>query len=129
MSWLTVHTDTECCYLSTTGRRSGRVHEVEIWFGVVGDTLYLISGNGPSADWYRNAIASPSVTVRIDGDIRDGVARQVQDPSERRGVGELMGAKYPWDGDPSIGLTFEAWCFDVPLLAIDGWQERERFER
>ena len=57
MSWLTPHIDTECCYLGTTGRRSGRVHEVEIWFGVIGDALYLISGNGPGADWYRNALA------------------------------------------------------------------------
>jgi deazaflavin-dependent oxidoreductase (nitroreductase family) len=129
MNWLTAHADTECCYLSTTGRHSGRVHEVEIWFGVVDDTLYLISGNGPDADWYRNAIASPSVTVRIDGDVRVGVARPVQDPSERHRIGELMGAKYPWDGDPSIGLTFEAWCFDVPLLAVAGWQEQERPER
>jgi hypothetical protein len=29
-----------------------------------------------------------------------------------------MGEKYPWDGDPSIGLTRHAWCFEVPLLRI-----------
>jgi deazaflavin-dependent oxidoreductase (nitroreductase family) len=122
MSWLTPHIDTECCYLGTTGRRSGRVHEVEIWFGVVHDSLYLISGNGPGADWYRNALADPAVSVRVGGDTRTGVARTVVDPQERRQVGELMGAKYPWDGDASIGLTFEAWCFDVPLLAVSGWR-------
>jgi deazaflavin-dependent oxidoreductase (nitroreductase family) len=129
MSWLTPHIDTENCYLGTTGRRSGRVHEVEIWFGVVGDSLYLISGNGPGADWYRNALATPAVSVRIDSDTRVGVARTVTDPVERRQVGELMGAKYPWDGDPSIGLTFEAWCFDVPVLAVEEWQEPDHGER
>jgi hypothetical protein len=36
-------------------------------------------------------------------------------------MGELMGAKYPWDGDASIGLTFDAWCFNVPMLAVDSW--------
>lgn len=125
MSWLAPHTDTECCYLSTTGRRSGRVHEVEIWFGVVGDTLYLVSGNGPTADWYRNALVHPRVTIRIDADIRVGGARQVDDPAERRSVGDLMGAKYPWEGDPSIGLTFDKWCYEVPVLAVSGWQEPE----
>lgn len=121
MSWLAAHADVECCDVTTIGRRSGRPHEVEIWFGVIGDTMYLISGNGPGADWYRNALAHPDVTVRLAGEVRRGVAHDVADPAERRAVGELMGAKYPWNGDASIGLTFEAWCFDVPALAIDGW--------
>lgn len=121
MSWLAPYLDEENCYLTTTGRRSGRPHEVEIWFGVVDDTLYLISGNGPGADWFRNSLVNPEVSVRIDRELRRGRARQITDPDERRAVGELMGTKYPWEGDPSIGLTFDAWCFDVPALAIGGW--------
>lgn len=99
MSWLAPHANTENCYLTTVGRRTGRSHEVEIWFGVVGDTLYLISGNGPGADWYRNALAAGLVTVRVGDETRRASARDVVDPAERRRVGELMGAKYPWDGD------------------------------
>ena len=30
-----------------------------------------------------------------------------------------MGAKYVWGGDPSIGLTYDAWCYDVPAIAIE----------
>ena len=121
MSWLDTFHDEENCYVTTVGRRSGNPHEVEIWFGVVGDTLYLISGNGPGADWFRNALVTPQVTVRVADQVRRGRARAVVDAGERRRVGELMGAKYPWDGDASIGLTFEAWCFDVPALAIGDW--------
>lgn len=121
MSWLAPHADEENCYLTTVGRRSGNPHEIEIWFGVDGDTLYLISGYGPGADWYRNALATPAVSMRIADESLAGVARDVSDAAERRQVGELMGAKYPWDGDPSIGLTFQAWCFDVPALAIHTW--------
>ncbi len=121
MSWLTDHANVENCYVTTKGRRTGNPHEVEIWFGVVDDTLYLISGNGETADWYRNALANPDVTVRIGSDARTGVARAVTEVGERRSLGELMGAKYPWNGDASIGLTFEAWCFDVPLLAVSSW--------
>lgn len=123
MTWLAPHHHVECCYLTTVGRRSGRTHEIEIWFGAQGDTLYLISGNGPGADWFRNAAAEPRVTIRIGDEVRAGVAREVHDVDERRRVGELMGAKYPWDGDPSIGLTFEAWCFDVPVLAVERWSD------
>jgi deazaflavin-dependent oxidoreductase (nitroreductase family) len=112
-------------YLTTTGWKSGRPHEIEIWFGVIGDTMYLISGNGPTADWYRNALADPRVTVRLGDQVHDGVARDVTDPGERRRVGDVMGDKYRWDGDPSIGLTREAWCYEVPVLAIEGWRDHE----
>jgi deazaflavin-dependent oxidoreductase (nitroreductase family) len=120
-SWLAAHALTENCHLTTTGRRTGNQHEVEIWFGVIGDTLYLISGNGVRSDWYRNALATPAVAVRIDEELFTGVAREVTDTDERRAVGELMGAKYPSYEDPSIGLTREAWCFQVPAMAISGW--------
>ena len=116
--WLTEHAGDDCCDITTIGRRSGRAHEIEIWFGVIDDTMYLISGNGPSADWYRNALANPSVSVRLAGVTHRGVARHVSDPDERRRVGDLMGRKYPWDGDASIGLTRHAWCYEVPVLAI-----------
>ena len=122
-SWLTENADDECCDITTIGRRTGRAHEVEIWFGVIDDTMYLISGNGPSADWYRNALADPRVSVRLAATTRRGVARRVDDPDERRRVGDLMGQKYPWDGDASIGLTRQAWCYEVPVLAIDSWED------
>ncbi|MGZ6987136.1 MAG: hypothetical protein ACXVKP_19735, partial [Ilumatobacteraceae bacterium] len=46
----------------------------------------------------------------------------VTDPDERRRVGDVMGQKYQWDGDPSIGLTRQAWCYEVPVLAISEWR-------
>ena len=121
-SWLTPHAEVECCDVTTIGRRSGNAHEIEIWFGVIDDTMYLISGNGPTADWYRNALANPRVSVRLSGEVHGGAARDVTDPAERRRVGDVMGQKYQWDGDPSIGLTRRAWCYEVPVLAIGQWQ-------
>ena len=118
-AWLAGLADIECCYLTTTGRRSGQPHEIEIWFGVLGPILYLISGNGPGADWYRNLLADPAVWIRVDGERRRGTARPVEDPDERQRDGDLMGAKYVWDGDPSIGLTYDAWCYDVPAVAVE----------
>lgn len=32
------------CYLTTIGRVSGEPREIEIWFGLDGDTLYMLSG-------------------------------------------------------------------------------------
>ncbi len=55
-AWLSEHADVDGCDVTTTGRRSGRPHEIEIWFGV-------------------------------------------------------------------IGLTRQAWCYEVPVLAISEWRE------
>ena len=119
MSWLTPHADAECCDIVTTGRRSGKPHEIEIWFGVLDGAMYLISGNGPTADWYLNMLATPEVVVKLADQQHAGRARDVTDPAERRRCGDLMGAKYLWPGDPDIGLTYEAWCYDVPAIAIE----------
>lgn len=119
MSRLDDHAAVECCDIVTTGRASGKPHEIEIWFGVLDGAMYLISGNGPGADWYRNMLAHPEVTVKLAGEQYVGRARDVTDPDERRRCGDLMGAKYVWGGDPSIGLTYDAWCYDVPAIAIE----------
>ncbi|HEY4609857.1 MAG TPA: nitroreductase/quinone reductase family protein [Ilumatobacteraceae bacterium] len=121
MSWLAAHGDVECCDVTTIGRRTGNPHQIEIWFGIIDDTMYLISGNGAGADWYRNALVDAHVSVRLASEVHRGVARAVVDADERRRVGDLMGAKYGWDGDDSIGLTRHAWCYEVPVLAISEW--------
>ena len=119
MTWLDGHADVECCDIVTVARRTGAPHEIEIWFGVLDGTMYLISGNGPGADWYRNLLAHPEVVVKLAGEEWRGVARDVTDVAERRRCGDVMGGKYVWPGDPDIGLTYEAWCYDVPAIAIE----------
>jgi deazaflavin-dependent oxidoreductase (nitroreductase family) len=112
----------DVCRLVTTGRRTGRRHDIEIWFGIEEDVLYLISGNGPGADWFRNLLADPEVEVRIDGHGWKATARHVTDPEERRTVGRVMGAKYGgWGGDPDIGLSEPDWLRTVPAAAVEDW--------
>ena len=72
--------DEEFCYLTTTGRVTGRPHEIEIWFalGEEGRTLYLLSGGRDRSDWVKNLRRNPEVTVRIDGEHFGGQARVVE---------------------------------------------------
>jgi deazaflavin-dependent oxidoreductase (nitroreductase family) len=80
-------------YVTTTGRRTGRPHEVEIWCVAVGDALYLMAGSGLASDTVRNALASPAVTVRVGSETRPAVASLV-DPAEEAAVRAAMLAKY-----------------------------------
>ncbi|HYJ70971.1 MAG TPA: nitroreductase/quinone reductase family protein [Actinomycetota bacterium] len=53
------------CYLTTTGRVSGRPHTIEIWFALQDRTLYVLSGGGDRSDWVRNLLRHPEVSVRL----------------------------------------------------------------
>ena len=66
------------CYLTTTGRRSGRPHTIEIWFALKGNILYVLSGGRDKSDWVRNIIRHPDVQVRISDTNFNGRARIVR---------------------------------------------------
>jgi deazaflavin-dependent oxidoreductase (nitroreductase family) len=84
----------EYCYLTTTGRVSGRPHEIEIWFGLRGHTLYLLSGGGERSDWVKNLRAQPAVRVRIAQHNFAAMARIVSEAEEDRLARELLADKY-----------------------------------
>ena len=70
------------CYLTTKGRKSGRPHEVEIWFALSGLNLYILSGGGDRSDWVRNIRRAPEVTVRIGNSSFQGRGYVVEEPEE-----------------------------------------------
>jgi deazaflavin-dependent oxidoreductase (nitroreductase family) len=82
------------CYLTTTGRVTGRQHEIEIWFALDGETLYMLSGGRESSDWVKNIRRTPEVTVRIDGEHFEGRGRIVDDAEEDGLARRLLVAKY-----------------------------------
>ncbi|MCW5875816.1 MAG: nitroreductase family deazaflavin-dependent oxidoreductase [Anaerolineales bacterium] len=82
------------CYLTTTGRRTGKPHEIEIWFGLENGVLYLLSGGRERSDWVRNLQANPSVSLRIGKAHFSGVARLVEAEDEDALARGLLAAKY-----------------------------------
>jgi deazaflavin-dependent oxidoreductase (nitroreductase family) len=84
------------CYLTTTGRITGRPHEIEIWFALVPErrALYVLSGGGDRSDWVKNLRRNPEVTVRIaDGRVA-GLAREARDAEEDELARRLLVEKY-----------------------------------
>ena len=82
------------CYLTTTGRRTGRPHRIEIWYAVEGQALYLLAGGGRSSDWVRNLEADPSVSLELGDDELATRARVVADGDEAERARTLLFEKY-----------------------------------
>ena len=86
--------DEDYCYLTTTGRVTGRLHTIEMWFAMDGHTLYMLSGGGDRSDWVRNLRRTPEVTVRIAGEHLEGRARVVGEGEEDELARSLLVEKY-----------------------------------
>jgi deazaflavin-dependent oxidoreductase (nitroreductase family) len=94
ISDLSALADDDFCYLTTTGRVTGRPHTIEIWFALDGATLYMLSGGRDGSDWVRNLQRTPEVTVRIAGETFEGHARVVEEPGEDELARRLLVEKY-----------------------------------
>ena len=82
------------CYLTTTGRVTGKPHEIEIWFALSGTTVYLMSGGAERSDWVRNLHKQPAVKLRIRDHTYDATARIVTEAAEDAQVRRLLVEKY-----------------------------------
>jgi deazaflavin-dependent oxidoreductase (nitroreductase family) len=105
------------CYLTTTGRKSGKAHEIEIWFAIHDGTLYMLSGGGDAADWVRNIKKDPRVRVRINSQNAVLKARVVRaGTTDDQLARELLDAKYMgWRS----GKKLSSWARGALPVAID----------
>jgi len=105
-------------YLTTTGRRSGTPHTIEIWFVVITGrtTIYLMSGGRERSDWVRNLRANPSVHFRIAATTYSGIARPIEGTPEEDEAPKALAAKYyVWEG----GELPNDWSRTALPIAID----------
>jgi deazaflavin-dependent oxidoreductase (nitroreductase family) len=107
--------DEDYCYLTTTGRRTGRPHEIEIWFALDGDTLYMLSGGRARSDWVRNARADPEVRLRIAGSTFTGRARLLRRGAEDARARKAVAGKYRARGNRGLG----EWEREALVVAVD----------
>jgi deazaflavin-dependent oxidoreductase (nitroreductase family) len=108
------HLSTEdFCYLTTTGRVTGRPHRVEIWFALHGRTIYFLH-EGEMADWMKNMVHQPNVTVSIQDVVLTGKGRLVEDHEEDTLARQLLGEKYRTPED-----DLAEWLKDSTSVAVD----------
>jgi deazaflavin-dependent oxidoreductase (nitroreductase family) len=102
------------CYITTTGRRTGSPHTIEIWFAQHEDRVYLLSG-GEGSDWVKNLQVNPTVGLRLGE--RDMICRAalVEDPEEDALARRLLVDKYA----PRYSGSLEEWGRTARPVAID----------
>ena len=121
MDELSAIADDDFCYLTTRGRRTGGMHEIEIWFALQGTTLYMLSGGRDRSDWVRNVTAEPAVTVRMRERTYAATARVLGDDPESELARRLVSEKY----QPRYKGSLENWRRDALPVAIDLLEERQ----
>jgi deazaflavin-dependent oxidoreductase (nitroreductase family) len=106
----------EFCYLTTTGRRTGRPHTIEIWFAEHDGRVYMLAGGRDASDWVRNLIADPRVAVRIADQTRDGNARVLEPGTPEDALARrLLVEKY----EPIEGSSLANWGRTSLPVAIE----------
>ena len=94
-------------YLTTIGRKSGKSHEIEIWF-VIREGRFYVLAEYPNSNWVKNIRQSPRIKVRV-GTLRfEGSGRvldEQQDSALWRDAQELSREKYKWGDGVPVELT------------------------
>ncbi|MBZ0302344.1 MAG: nitroreductase family deazaflavin-dependent oxidoreductase [Anaerolineae bacterium] len=93
-------------YVTTIGWKSGRPHEIEIWFVAYGSAFYIVSEMRDRSHWVQNIRRHPAITFRVGEQSYRGSGRVVDNAAEPElaaAVSHLMDAKYDW----SDGLIVE----------------------
>ena len=93
-------TSDDFCYLTTTGRRTGRPHRIEIWYAGRRPRSTSCPEAATNSHWVQNLMADPAVTVELDGQTHPARAR-VLDGDEAEQARTLVFAKYHgrYEGD------------------------------
>jgi len=111
--------------LTHYGRKSGKPHEVKIWFVVDGDKVFIGTAD-VRHQWVKNVQKNPRIKLFVGGEKLEAEARFLDDAAERDRALAAAGRKY-WMYSPVFALgkmlialgLMRNWtgAFEVTLLA------------
>jgi deazaflavin-dependent oxidoreductase (nitroreductase family) len=88
--------------LTHCGRKTGKPHEVTIWFVLDDDRLYIGTANA-NRQWVRNVQKTPKIKLVMGGETFEGTARFLNDRAEHERAMAAIRRKY-WMFRPIIEL-------------------------
>jgi deazaflavin-dependent oxidoreductase (nitroreductase family) len=107
--------DDDFCYLTTTGRVTGRPHTIEIWFAMRGHSMYMLAGGRYTSDWVKNLLRAPAATVRLRDTTYAGLGRLLDGGDEDALARRLVVDKY----QPGYGEDLSDWGVESLVVAVD----------
>jgi len=91
-------------YLTTTGRKTGRPREIEIWFVERDGRIYTLAEHGYKAHWVQNILANPAATIQLAEQRWRATGRVIEPDTSAElyaDIRALARQKYRWgDGLP-----------------------------
>ena len=81
--------------LTTTGRKSGQPRQTPLQYEEVEGNYLVASARGAQADWYRNLLADPNVTVQVKGGQFAAAAEPITDPAQIADFFQLRLQRHP----------------------------------
>ena len=88
--------------LTHYGRKTGKPHEVTIWFVLDGEKFYIGTAN-VNRQWVRNVQKTPQIKLSIAGQTFEGTARFLADRAEHEQAMAAIRRKY-WMYRPLIAI-------------------------
>jgi hypothetical protein len=80
--------------IGVTGRKSGRIISIPIWFVSDAEKLYLLPVHGSDTQWYKNVLEKPSIRIQASGTEAELKVVPVSDAAQVSSVVEKFRAKY-----------------------------------
>ena len=80
--------------ITVTGRKSGRVISIPVWFVLEDDKLYLLPVQGSDTQWYMNVLKDPSMKIHARGVAAELKAVPINDAAQVKSVVEKFRDKY-----------------------------------
>jgi len=100
--------DPEFLYLTTTGRLTGKLREIEIWFVSFSGKYYVLAERFHEAQWVKNVEHNPRVRARVAGHSFEATARILDPERDSRAWQQAQGLareKYGWGEGLPVELT------------------------
>lgn len=98
----------EFLYLTTTGHKTGKPHEIEIWYVADKGSYYLVAERREKTHWVQNIRHNPEVSFHVEGQTYRGRGRPIDPTSEPElaaAISKLMDDKYGWSSGLIVELT------------------------
>ena len=80
--------------ITVTGRKSGRMISLPVWFAWNDDKLYLLPVEGSDTQWYKNVLKNPSIRIAARGAEAECHVVPITDSAQISSVVARFRAKY-----------------------------------